>query len=68
VSSRAGYKPHKWHYDQTNGFWAHCNCGFSASSISDFLLRRRMDRHVLKATQRDLLLAQIERTLTGGDA
>jgi hypothetical protein len=53
------YKPHRWYYDQTNGFWAHCNCGYSSSSVADFLLRRRMDRHVREATERDLLAAQI---------
>lgn len=55
------YKPHRWKYSQVNGFWAHCNCGFSSSSVSDYLLRRRMDKHVREMTEQDYLIAQIQR-------
>lgn len=44
------HKPHHWQYSKTNGFWAHCNCGFSASSLFDSMLVRKMDRHVREAT------------------
>ena len=46
---------HTWRYSQVNGFWAHCSCGYSASSISDWLLRRRMNRHAREALELQLL-------------
>lgn len=55
------YKPHRWHYDQLNGWWAHCSCGFSSSAL---FLRRSMEKHVREATSQDLREAQIRR-LTG---
>lgn len=56
------YQPHRWHYDQLNGWWAHCSCGFSSGA---FFLRRAMEKHVREATERDYLEAQIERARRG---
>lgn len=51
-----GYEPHRWHFDQLNGWWAHCSCGFSSSA---FFLRRAMEKHVRQATEQDLREAAI---------
>ncbi len=29
------YTPHKWSYNRSNGFWANCTCGYSASGFFD---------------------------------
>lgn len=64
----AVYLPHRWQPSSVNGFWAHCNCGYSASSISSRLLARRMDRHVREATEVDLMAARVAQIRDGRDA
>ncbi|OPZ65364.1 MAG: hypothetical protein BWY85_00616 [Firmicutes bacterium ADurb.Bin506] len=34
------YTPHKWSYNRSNGFWANCTCGYSASGFFDSIIRR----------------------------
>lgn len=61
----SAYEPHKWKYSDTNGFWAHCNCGFSASAFTDWGLRRVMNRHVRESTEMDYLAAKTRRMAAG---
>jgi len=52
---------HFWDYDQRNGFWIFCTCGWRANSFTRGGHRRKGDRHVAYWAEIDSAKASLAR-------